>query len=166
MAAPLLELVEPLKAALTPAGGTLPDETLLIEKLANAFWEGHLRGFFDGYRVTGVGDDRQIEALDADADDLDRALQQIIVKVAFLEELRTRLVNLPHSTRRKVGPVETEAQQHASVLVQLMRDGVADLKELKQDLGRDARADRFVAFIDGVQARTNAVIESCTGWVA
>jgi hypothetical protein len=162
MAVDLADLVDPLRASLSAPGEDLfpgareEDWTL---RLTNAFWEARLGGFFEGYKeVDGV-----ITPIATAGEDLSREQQQLIVRWAKLDALRAKVLALPTGVRAKAGPVESETQRSAQVLVQLLKDTAAELAQVRDTLLSTRNYGR-ATFLDGVLVRTSQVVES-TGWV-
>ncbi len=150
MAVDLTDLLDAIKTEVSPPGSDLfpnaTDDEWVIN-LQNAFWEGRLFGFFEGF----VEADQEITPTVGD-DDLDRVQQQLIVLFAGARILRNELRNLNTSFRAKAGPVEFEQQKSANVLKDLLADIRGRIVYLVQGLGADQ-----VYYIDAVIGRTESI---------
>lgn len=156
----LRTLVPTLQRALNPPGLDLFPATTEAEwvgRLADAFWRARLAGFFVGYReVTG-----DVLPIDSNSPDISRQDQEIIVAYARVNALQSRLVNLATTTRSKAGPVESETQRSAQVLVSMLKaanDELADIVDMVP------QSPSQVAFLDAVSVRTAGALSS-VGWV-
>lgn len=150
----LPELVPSLRRALNPPGEDLfpgaTDEEW-VGRLADAFWRARLAGFFPGHREQ-LGD---IEP------DLSREELEIVVAYARVAALQARITNLATSQRYKAGPVESEQQRPAQVLVAMLKEASSELAEVA---ARVPQTPMRAAFLDGVSVRTAAVLAGA-GWV-
>lgn len=152
----LATLVPTLQRSLNPPGVDLFPTTTQEEwvgRLADAFWRARLAGFFPDHRV-----------VDGDiTPDLSREEQEVIVAYARVNALQARLVNLPTGSRNKAGPVETETQRSAQVLVAMLKAAQAELAEVAANV---PQTPTQVAFLDGVAVRTQSILSgSGSGWV-
>jgi hypothetical protein len=159
VAVALRDLVPSLRRAVNPPGGDLHPGTGANEwrgRLADAFWNARLADFFAGYAISADG--AEIVALAGTTpEDLDRTAQQLIVRFAAVEALRLRILALPTATHVKAGPVESDTQRSAAVLVQLLKDITAELAATK-DLIAGQNAPRAVAFIDAMVIANNRFV--------
>lgn len=128
----LIDLAPQVQRAVAPPGefDTYFPETTeddLAATLADGLAEAQLDGFLAGTRI------------DLENSSVDPALSaaQVALGVLYARSrvLTARLANIRSMTRYKAGPVETETQQAATVLVQLLKDS----KERKSQLLLDAR---------------------------
>lgn len=160
MAVALLSLVPTLRRAVNPPGQDFFPGTGTNEwrgRLADAFWKARLNDFFAGYVLSEDG--LEINAVDTAVDDLDRTQQELIVQFAALTAIRNKIMALPTETRRKAGPVETETQRSAVVLVQLLKDVTKELA-LTREIVVSAAAPRAVAFFDAMVISSNRLVAS------
>lgn len=163
MAVDLDTLVDPLKRAVNPPGANLyPTATTLewVGRLADAFWDARLKGFFVGYHLN---EDMDQVLADTAADEIPRDLQQVIVIYAAYRVTRQRLIEFT-STRYKAGPVEAEVTRSANVLVQLLKDLAAELEVLRAEVAVTRRKYATTGFFDLVAIRDRVLIDS-GGWV-
>jgi hypothetical protein len=171
--APLADLIPSFTASVNPPGRTvidlLTDEA--AQRLANAFWSTWLGGFHQDFHLV-VPDDAQIgdytgatiEPNEAGGDELSRSLQQVIVIAAAVDSIELYLGFTAHNRRDKAGPVESETQRHATVLLAVLKARRGELADLRDTLGSGARPARYVAVVDALAARTNDIINGCSGW--
>lgn len=155
----LVELVPVLQRALNPPGVDLfpsATEAEWVGRLSDAFWRARLAGFFPGHREA----DGEVSPVGSGSD-LSRTEQQIIVAYARVAALQNRILNLTTMSRSKAGPVETETQRSAQMLVEMLRQAAAELTEVAATVARTATQARF---LDGVAVRTAGVLAG-TGWV-
>lgn len=158
----LTTLVPTLQRALNPPGLDLfpaAVESEWVGRLADAFWKARLAGFFTGYReMTG-----DVMPVDQYAPDLTREEQEIIVSYARVTALQNRLVNLTTGTRSKAGPVESETQRSAQVLVQMLKDATNELADCAALV---PQTPRQAVFLDAVYVRTRSITSGVgSGWV-
>lgn len=152
MAVDLGELAPALQREINPPGTeVITDDGLLIDLLADAFWEARLDGLLAGYTVN---DDFEIETING-GPDMPRELQQLIVFYAGLRIIRNALRETSTLFRAKAGPVEFETQNSA----QLLRDLFAELRAKRDFLLGQLTTLGLVsyAYIDMVQAREASI---------
>lgn len=158
----LVTLVPTLQRALNPPGLDLfpaATEAEWVGRLADAFWKARLAGFFAGYRET-TGD---VMPVDPTAPDLTREEQEIIIAYARVTALQNRLVNLATGSRSKAGPVESETQRSAQVLVQMLKDATNELADVAALV---PQTPRQAVFLDAVYVRTASIAAGTgSGWV-
>lgn len=160
MAVALLALVPTLRRAVNPPGQDFFPGTGTNEwrgRLADAFWKARLNDFFAGYVLSEDGMD--VEVVQAGGEDLDRVQQELIVQFAALTAIRNKIMALPTSTRRQAGPVETETQRSAQVLVQLLKDVTRELAEIRATVV-SANTPRAAAFFDSMVIASNRLIDT------
>jgi hypothetical protein len=159
MAVDLEELVEPLRRALNPPGEDLfPGATTeeWVGRLSDAFWRARLAGFYPRHRAT---EDTVLPL--TGGKDLTRAEQEVIVQYARVRALQNKLINMPTAVRSKAGPVSSEVERSAQLLVALLKEATDDLAAVAEEVA--ARAPARAAFIDGVVASTAHMVGG--GWV-
>lgn len=124
MAVDLLDLVDPLKRALSGPGEDLyptVTDAQWVGYLADAFWTVRIEtGLLEGF---GINDNDEIENIRG-GDDLSRDYQQIIVLYAALGIITNYIRTVNTRFRAKAGNVEFETENSASAL----RDAMADLQ--------------------------------------
>ena len=129
----LSDLTPALKRALAVPGtfaDLFPDTTDddLVGTLADGVAEAHLDGFLAGVVLDVSGA--------TVAPDLSSPQQALVVMYAMSRVLTARVANLKNRTRYKAGSVESETEQSASVLVELLRE----VRDRKKQLLDDAKA--------------------------
>lgn len=167
MGAALLALVPSLRRTVNPPGQDFYPGTGTNEwrgRLADAFWKARLNDFFAGYVLNEAG--TEVVPVDTGAPDLPREQQELIVQFAALTAIRSKIMALPTMTHRKAGPVETETQRSAAVLVQLLKDVTRDM-QITRDIVIAANAPRAVAFFDALVISANRLADQYDvyGWV-
>ena len=165
MAVELATLADRLSASVNVPGQEfiVAEEDDWVSQLANAFWWARLRGFFTGYRVN---DDFAIVPVDPADDDVDEGLTQVVVAFAAVLTLENMLLSLPTGERYKAGPVETETNRSAQVLVQLLKARRFELEDIKDDL--TGANNTNVHVIDTFISRTAMILEGAgygAGWI-
>lgn len=140
----LTDLVPSLKRALAAPGefDTMFPESSdddLAGTLADALAECQLDGFLgttslDLLNVTVTPD-------------LTTPQQALVILYAMSRVVTARVVNLKNRTRYKAGPVESETEQSASVLVQMLKDITTRKKQLLDDARTGSLATAF-AMVD------------------
>jgi len=128
----LTDLVPSLKRALAAPGefdSTFPEssDADLAGTLADAVAECQLDGFF-GNLTLSLADSTTTP-------DLTTPQQALVILYAMSRVVTARISNLRNRTRYKAGPVESETEQSATVLVQLLKD----VRARKQQILDDAR---------------------------
>lgn len=122
MAVDLLDLVDPLKRALSGPGEDLyPDVTDLqwVGYLADAFWSARIEaGLFSGF---GINENDEIENIRG-GDDLSRDYQQIIVLYAALGIITNYIRTVNTRFRAKAGPAEFETENSATALRDILSE--------------------------------------------
>lgn len=167
MAVALTTLVPSLRRAANPPGQDFYPGTGTNEwrgRLADAFWKARLNDFFAGYAIDEAG--ANIVPIDSGGEDLDRAEQELIVQFAALTAIRNKIMALPTATRRQAGPVETETQRSAQVLVQVLKDVTAELNATRE-IVISASTPRAAAFFDAMVISASRFAEGYDvyGWV-
>lgn len=160
MSVALASLVTSIKLEVSPPGtdlypGTTDDEW--IGRLANGFWNARIDGMLAGY----VEADGEVFP-ESGTTDMPRDLQQVIVFVTAYGTVFQKLLNIRTQLKAKAGPVEFETQNSATVLrdlAQSLRDRYAILLRRLSDLGM---VPDYV--IDGIMARTDALVNEGRGW--
>lgn len=151
----LSDLVPFAVAAVNGPGGSFFDDTddeMWELVIANAFWDVHLRGFFKDWRVD-VNNIEIVNVVDPD-EVFDRGAAQIIVKMAVLSALESRAVGLATKEKAKAGPVESETQFDARLMLEKMKSLREEIKDLLEDLNRSDAS--MASFADMVVTRFSA----------
>lgn len=129
----LFDLTPSLQRAVAPPGefGTYFPNTSdedLAGTLADALAEAQLDGFLQPTTLNSL--------TYTATPDLTSAQQALVVLYARARVITARLANLRNRARYKAGPVESETEQSASVLVALLKD----TSERKKQILADARS--------------------------
>lgn len=162
MAVDLEELVPTLTRTVNPPGvdfypGATTEEW--TGRLQDAFWTGRLAGFFEGY-IEANGSVKPHSG----STDMPREVQQVIVLYAAFTAIRLKLMSLTTQSRAKAGPVESETQRSAQLLVELLKQISAELIEVRVQFRK--RTYGSVAFLDGVEVATARIVGGYgSGWV-
>lgn len=139
----LTDLVPSLKRALASPGEfdtTFPNstDTDLAGTLADAVAECQLDGFFGNLTLD--------LAETTTTPDLTSPQQALVILYGMARVVRARIANLNNRSRYKAGIVESEVEQSATVLVQLLKDITARKVQILDDakMGRLATAFQMV----------------------
>jgi len=158
MAVPTEPLVRRLVASVVPPGATTAmfpsvddDEDGWRLVLANAFWSARLQSYFTEYRLSAEYD--EILTVVGD-DDMPDELQQLIVKVAAVEVVLAKMLEVQTKFRAKSGDNEFETEQSATVLKAILDALRADLAALKDQLVNDTRFTTSIGLVDMAVARS------------
>lgn len=146
----LVDLVPSLQRAVAPPGefdiyfpsATQGDMTAL---LADSVAEAQL----DGFLASSTLDVEDYTV----APDLNSAEQALIILYGMARILTTRIANLKNRARYKAGSAESETEQSASVLVELLKQ-TRDRKRLLLEDVRTGNAASAFAMIDGYIAKS------------
>ena len=147
----LINLAPAYRREVYGLGGAVPPDltdAMIAEVLADCFAEGQLYGFFATYTLDQV-------TLEVDPD-LDPAMQQLIILIAGIRQLRAQVVLTGNKERYKAGPVEYETERSASVLVELLKSAEARLALLLKQLVGVGKVSTTVTWIDAWPAAVMA----------
>jgi hypothetical protein len=156
----LANLVPTLRRTVNPPGQDFYPGTGQAEwrgRLADAFWKARLNDFFSGYAINEDGS--EVVPIDSTAEDLGREQQELIVQFAALTAIRNKILSLPTTSRAKAGPVETETQRSAAVLVQMLKDITAEMAETRH-IVLAGNAPRAATFFDSMVLAANRLAAS------
>ena len=157
MSVDLADYADSLRRAITPLGGTAiaVGDDMLVQHLADAFWNARLDGFFPKYVAN---EDGVITALNGDGTDLPREWISLIVLYASIDALTKQVLSTRTKFRAKAGPVEFEQENSATVLAEMLKQLAASKKRLLEDLLDSASGTTPVYLIDAYSTRSLSAI--------
>lgn len=164
--ADLNDLVSSLKASVNPPGTDYFDATnpQWVAALGNAFWWARLQGYFTAYRLNADGD-QIVPAVSGDGTpELPRELQQIIVLVAAMNTLESKVLSFATKKRVKAGPVESETQQDARPLLLLLQQRRQELEDIRVLL-LGSRYHTMAGIVDLAIEREGQFMSGQAGWL-
>lgn len=160
MAVALDELVGPLKVSLNAPGSSLfsAEDEEWVERLGTAFWDARLRAFFTAWRLDGNDDIVHV----SDGEDMPRETQQLVVIMASLSAIESKLLEMDTTFRAVSGDQEFEVRKSAEVLRELLKQKRADLENLRVMLVDKPASATAVYAIDAVLSRVGTMSDSHT----
>lgn len=160
MAVALDELVEPLKVSLNAPGSSLfsAGSEEWVARLGTAFWDARLRAFFTDWRLDGNDDIVHV----SDGEDMPRETQQLVVIMASLSAIESKLLEMDTTFRAVSGDQEFEVRKSAEVLRELLKQKRADLENLRVMLVDKPASATAVYAIDAVLSRVGTMSDAHT----
>jgi hypothetical protein len=149
--------------AVNGPGGTMfsTDTDEWAVSIANAFWYARLRGFFQHFAVDAAN--TEITHLTDTNIEFDRADAQLVVRFAVINAIEAKILSLPTGKRVKAGPVESETQRAASVLVELLKQNRKELEEIRDQI--IGQTPMLAGFVDLVLVRQEQALSGVPSWV-
>lgn len=136
MAVAIFTLADKLKHAVNVPGSEFIDTSGNDEAwesiVAQAFWYARLKRFFTDYRLSA--DESMIVTVEPAVDDMPGELQQLVVMMATLVVIESKMLELETKFRAKSGDDEFEIQRSAQVLAELLKAKRKELAELREDM--------------------------------
>ena len=129
--------------------------------VAQSFWYARLKRFFTDYRLSA--DETEIVTVEPAEGDMPGELQQIIVMMATLRVIESKMLELETKFRAKSGDDEFEVQRSAQVLAALLKAKRDELAEIREDLVTKPGIGTQVGIIDLALVKASCMD---TTWIA